>query len=127
MTIFKGESKKLIITVLDKDSNPEDLTALLNYMAILYYPNGTIIDKYIKDDTGLTGFLDTIAEDEVNGKFAIIMEADRTAEINVGEVLLDVKILGTDAEFDDGKFRLVDSGVEVDEIKDSPSKDDLLT
>ena len=124
MALFNGESLDLEILVEDKDDNPEDLTALVDYQATLYFPNGEVIDKYRK--VPATGFSSTIDLDTVNGLFRILVEAERMAEINEGEMLLDVKILGSDASFADGKFRLVASGIVIDDVEDSPSKDDLL-
>ncbi len=124
MALNRGESLDLEILVNDKDGNPEDLTALVDYQATLYFANGTVVDKYRK--VSATGFIDTLPLDEANGLFRILVEASRMAEINEGQLLLDVKILGTDAAFDDDKFRLVDSDIVVDDIEGSPSKDDLL-
>jgi len=124
MAVFKGESISLEVTVLDKDDNPEDLTALVDYQATLYFQNEETIDKYRK--VPASGFLKTIAVDELNGKFKILVEGSRTAEINEGRMLLDVKILGSDAEFEDGNFRLVDSDIFVEDLEGSPSQDDLL-
>lgn len=124
MALFNGESLDLEILVEDKDGNPEDLTALVDYQATLYFRNKEVIDKYRK--VSATGFLSTIDLDTVNGLFRILVEAERMAEINEGEMLLDVKILGSDASFASGKFRLVASGIVIDDVEDSPSKDDLL-
>ena len=124
MAIFEGQSLDLEVLIRDDDGNPEDLTALADYQITLYFPNGNVIDKYRR--VPAPGFLEILPLDEVNGLARVLVEPDRMAEIGEGKMTVDVKILGTDAAFADGQFRLVDSGIVVDDVEDSPSKDDLL-
>ena len=124
MAIFNGQSLDLEVLINDKDGNPENLTALVDYQITLYFPNGNVIDKYRRVPS--TGFLNILPLDEVNGLARVLVESDRMAEISEGDLTLDVKILGTDVDFADGKFALVDSNIVVDDVEDSPSKDDLL-
>lgn len=123
--LLKGEDKNIVFTLTDGNAVPINLTTETEGILVyFYYKNSEVLEKYSRD--AKAGFNNTDFEvtDAANGEFTIHLQSSKTVSANDGEILAEVKVKQTDADFADNLFRSIIKDAELFTIKDALSKSD---
>ena len=88
--LHTGADWRFSLTVKDESDAVVSLVPFGNYVAFFYIHPDNVAVKFSK--TAQTGYILTVAVDEVNGEFDCIVPAATTAEIPDGELYVQVKV-----------------------------------
>src|SRR5688572_26541520 len=112
-TIYRGDDKKITLTLKDKLGVAINLTTLSGYLVILYNKlNNTVVQKYSKNVA--TGYKTILELDSVNGIIQVNLQSSDTSPLNVNtEIDCEIKTQKVDAAFDELTFHTLKRGVEI--------------
>ena len=123
-TTQRGESREFEIQIVQSDgTTPEDLTAVINYIAVVHNQDGRELTKFTK--LAITGetFELLEASDEVNGKFIIRLQASKTVDAEVGQLFVTTKLQKTNTDFENDRFSAVsDPPEKLTLLEDNPTR-----
>lgn len=98
--IIKGRDARIRITLRDENQVVIPLDSLQGYVAHLYYPHTNhVLERFSKNT--LAGHKGVIEIDVPNGVFDILLQASKTDNAQVGELLAEALIQDEDTDFDD--------------------------
>ena len=120
MIIYRGEDKKIELTILDADCVAVDLSTVAGY-SIVIYQKGIEISKY--NEPAQAGFDPITVVDSLNGIVEINLQSAQTILGKVNkELFLAIKIQTVQASFDDGTFDTIIEDIELGKLENARTK-----
>lgn len=120
MKIYRGEDKKIELTILDNDCVAIDLTTALGY-SIVIYQKGIEISKY--SEPTQAGFDSITIVDALNGLVEINLQSAQTLLGKVNrDVFIALKIQTVQATFDNGTFDSIVEDIKIGRLENSRTK-----
>lgn len=118
--IIQGGDYEIDFTVTDSAGVAVDLTTLANYIAVLYYADGEVLQQYSRETKA--GFKSLTETTPASGIFTVKLQSADTKTARKELVFGEVKVETVDVTYDDSTKHNPDTGIEIGTVVESQTE-----